>query len=198
MDLKFNNFFAMLSRMKYINRWGLMRNTINENIAEHSLETAFIAHGLAVIGNTCFGKNIDENAVAVAAMFHDTTEIITGDMPTPVKYFEPGIKEAYQKVEKEAQKKLLSSLPDEMKPQYRNIYATECEHAELYRYVKAADKLSALIKCIEERKMGNTDFESAEAATLQSVKNMEMEEADYFIEHFLPAYSFTLDEQTRQ
>ncbi|MBD5136661.1 MAG: 5'-deoxynucleotidase [Lachnospiraceae bacterium] len=188
----------MLSRMKYINRWGLMRNTINENIAEHSLETAFIAHGLAVIGNTYFGKDIDENAVAVAAMFHDTTEIITGDMPTPVKYFEPNIKEAYKKVEKEAQKKLLSSLPDEMRQKYHNIYTTESKKAELYRYVKAADKLSALIKCIEERKMGNMDFESAEETTLKSVKKMEMEEAEYFIEHFLPAYSFTLDEQTKE
>ncbi|MDE6253380.1 MAG: 5'-deoxynucleotidase [Lachnospiraceae bacterium] len=188
----------MLSRMKYINRWGLMRNTINENIAEHSLETAFIAHGLAVIGNTYFGKDIDENAVAVAAMFHDTTEIITGDMPTPVKYFEPNIKEAYKKVEKEAQKKLLSSLPDEMRQKYHNIYTTESKKAEFYRYVKAADKLSALIKCIEERKMGNMDFESAEQTTLKSIKKMEMEEAEYFIEHFLPAYSFTLDEQTKE
>lgn len=175
-----------------------MRNTINENIAEHSLETAFIAHGLAIIGNTYFGKNIDENAVAVAAMFHDTTEIITGDMPTPVKYFEPGIKEAYKKVEKEAQKKLLSSLPDEMRQKYHNIYTTESGKSEIYRYVKAADKLSALIKCIEERKMGNMDFESAEETTLKSVKKMKMEEAEYFIEHFLPSYSFTLDEQTRE
>lgn len=175
-----------------------MRNTINENIAEHSLETAFIAHGLAVIGNTYFGKDIDENAVAVAAMFHDTTEIITGDMPTPVKYFEPNIKEAYKKVEKEAQKKLLSTLPDEMRQKYYNIYTTESNKSELYRYIKAADKLSALIKCIEERKMGNMDFESAEETTLESIKKMQMEEAEYFMEHFLPAYSCTLDEQTKE
>ena len=187
----------MLSRMKYINRWGLMRNTIHENIAEHSLETAFIAHGLAVIGNTYFGKNIDVNQVAVAAMFHDTTEIITGDMPTPVKYFEQGIKEAYKRVEEEAGKKLLSSLPDEMRTEYGHIFETESTKSEVYRYVKAADKLSALIKCIEERKMGNMDFMSAEETTLHAVKDMKMEEADYFIKHFLPAYSFTLDEQTQ-
>lgn len=187
----------MLSRMKYISRWGLMRNTIKENIAEHSLETAFIAHGLAVIGNTYFGKDIDENAVAVIAMFHDTTEIITGDMPTPVKYFEPGIKEAYKKVEKEASKKLLSSMPEEMTKRYEVIFKAEAENQEIYRYVKAADKLSALIKCIEERKMGNADFKSAEEITLKLVKDMNMEEVDYFIEHFLPSYSFTLDEQTR-
>lgn len=196
-DLRGNNFFAMLSRMKYINRWGLMRNTINENIAEHSLETAFIAHGLAVIGNIYFGKDIDENAVAVAAMFHDTTEIITGDMPTPVKYFEPGIRQAYKKVEKEAQKKLLSTLPDGMRQNYEEVYRIGQDNMELYRYVKAADKISALIKCIEERKMGNMDFGSAEESTLKSIKKMEMEEVDYFMEHFLPAYSHTLDEQTR-
>lgn len=197
MALNYNNFFSMLSRMKYINRWGLMRNTINENIAEHSLETAFIAHGLAVIGNTYFGKNVDENEVAVIAMFHDATEIITGDMPTPVKYFEPGIKDAYKRVEEEAGKKLLSSMPDEMKRQYEMIFSTESDKPGVYRYVKAADKLSALIKCIEERKMGNSDFKSAEKVTLKAVRDMKMEEADYFIEHFLPSYSFTLDEQTR-
>lgn len=174
-----------------------MRNTIHENIAEHSLETAFVAHGLAVIGNTYFGKRIDANQVAVAAMFHDTTEIITGDMPTPVKYFEPGIKEAYKRVEEEAGKKLLSSLPDEMRTEYKTIFKMENTQEEIYHYVKAADKISALIKCIEERKMGNMDFASAEETTLNAIKDMKMEEADYFIEHFLPAYSFTLDEQTK-
>ncbi len=193
-----NNFFAMLSRMKYINRWGLMRNTIHENIAEHSLETAYIAHGLAIIGNVYFGKNIDEKLVAVMAMFHDTSEIITGDMPTPVKYFEPGIREAYKNVEQEAENSLLSSLPDLMREEYKKIYEINSDEDGLYRYVKCADKISALIKCIEERKMGNTDFISAENATLESIKNMKLEEADYFIEKFLPKYSLTLDEQTRK
>lgn len=185
----------MISRMKFINRWGLMRNTITENIAEHSFETAVIAHGLAVIGNTYFGKNIDSDKIAVMAMFHDTSEIITGDMPTPVKYFEPGIEEAYKKVESAAVQKLLKALPDEMRDCYGEIYDENENNKELYKYVKAADKISALIKCIEERNMGNTDFESAEETTLNSLKSMKMEEADYFIDKFLPLYSNTLDEQ---
>lgn len=189
------NFYAMISRMKFINRWGLMRNTITENIAEHSFETAVIAHGLAVIGNTCFGKNIDADKIAVMAMFHDTAEIITGDMPTPVKYFEPGIEEAYKKVEGAAVNKLLTSLPDELRECYKKIYDENENNKELYRYVKAADKISALIKCIEEKNMGNTDFISAQESTLNAVKNMNMEEAEYFIANFLPPYSNTLDEQ---
>lgn len=189
------NFYAMISRMKFINRWGLMRNTITENIAEHSFETAVIAHGLAVIGNTYFGKNIDADKVAVMAMFHDTSEIITGDMPTPVKYFEPGIEEAYKNVESAAVNKLLTALPDGLRECYKEIYNENENNKELYRYVKAADKISALIKCIEERNMGNTDFISAQESTLNAVKSMNMEEAEYFITNFLPPYSNTLDEQ---
>lgn len=193
-----NSFFAMLSRMKYVNRWGLMMNTIHENIAEHSLETAFIAHGLAIIGNTFFDKNIDENKIAVMAMFHDTSEVITGDMPTPVKYYDPDIIQAYKNVESAAENKLLSSLPKDMRSCYKGIYESNKDEEGLYRYVKCADKISALIKCIEARKMGNTDFKSAEEATLQSIKNMKMEEADYFIDTFLPQYCMTLDEQMRK
>lgn len=171
-----------------------MRNSNNENIAEHSLETAFIAHGLAVISNTYFGGNIDANEVAVLAMFHDTTEIITGDMPTPVKYFEESIRDSYKKVEKEAEKQLICSLPLEMQNIYSEVIGQDAN--QLYRFVKAADKISAYIKCMEENSMGNSDFLSAEQSTLESIKNMEMPEAEYFIEHFIPAYKLTLDQLT--
>lgn len=194
--MKDKNFFAMLSRMKYINRWGLMRNTINENIAEHSLDTAIIAHALAVIGNTYFHKTLNAERIAVLAIFHDTTEIITGDMPTPIKYFAPEIKTAYKNVEKYAGEQLVSTLPEEMQEEYKKIIVGEEKEKENYRYVKAADKLSALIKCVEELAMGNADFAQAKEATYQAVKSLHMEEADYFLDNFLPAYSLTLDEQT--
>lgn len=191
------NFFAMLARMKYIDRWGLMRNSMPENVAGHSLDTAVIAHGLAVIGNTYFGKNLDEERIAVLAMFHDTTEIITGDLPTPIKYFAPEIKVAYKNVEAAAGNKLLKELPREMRPVYENIIHADDDEKELWRYVKAADKISALIKCVEERRMGNTDFVQAEKSTFEAIKEMNMQETEYFIEHFLPAYSLTLDELTK-
>ncbi len=194
--MKDKNFYAMLSRMKYINRWGLMRNTISENIAEHSLDVAIIAHGLATIGNVYFGKNINSDRVAVLAMFHDATEIITGDLPTPIKYFAPEIKNAYKDVEAFAGKQLLSTMPKEMENKYNDILLPDSEERELWKYVKAADKISALIKCVEEIAMGNMDFIQAKKSTENAVKNMNMEEADYFIENFLPAYSLTLDEQS--
>lgn len=193
--MKNNNFYAMLSRMKYINRWGLMRNTITENIAEHSLETAIVAHSLAMIGNKYFGKNIDANRVTVLAMFHDSTEIITGDLPTPVKYFAPDIREAYKKVEETAANNLLNGVPDKLRDEYEGILKENEEERKLWKYVKAADKISALIKCVEEKRMGNLDFEQAEKATLAHIEELNMEEADYFVENFLPAYSLTLDEQ---
>lgn len=187
-----NNFFGMLARMKYINRWGLMRNTITENIAEHSLDVAIIAHALAVIGNTYFGKQLNPEHIAMLGIMHDTTEIITGDLPTPIKYYAPEIRDAYKKVEHTAAKQLLEELPKEMQPAYENILMEE--ENESWRYVKAADKLSAYIKCIEERKMGNEDFTKAEGTLFQAVKEMQMEELDYFMEHFLPSYNMTLDE----
>ncbi len=190
------SFFAMLSRMKYINRWGLMRNTITENISEHSLEVSIIAHALAVINNIYFNGNINPDRVAVYAIFHDTPEIITGDLPTPVKYFAPEIREAYKIVENTAISKLLHSLPEEMRPVYGNILEEDKQEPEYHRVVKAADKISALIKCVEEKRMGNMDFEQAERATIQAIKEMGLQEADYFIEHFMGSYSLTLDEQT--
>lgn len=191
-----SNFFAMLSRMKYINRWGLMRNTIKENIAEHSLDVGIIAHSLAVISNVYFKGDINPERVALLGMFHDTTEIITGDLPTPIKYFAPEIKIAYKSVEASAGNELVNSLPVEMRDYYQGLYTIREDEKKLWKFVKAADKISALIKCVEEKRMGNKDFVEAEKATLKLIKEMNMQEANYFLEHFLPAYSLTLDEQT--
>lgn len=187
-----NNFFGMLARMKYINRWGLMRNTITENIAEHSLEVAIIAHSLAVIGNTYFDKELDAEHIAVLAMMHDASEIITGDLPTPIKYYAPEIRDSYKKVEEIAARQLLEELPKEMRAEYELILIEE--NNEDWKYVKAADKLSAYIKCIEEANMGNSDFIKAEETLKKSVENMCMEEVEFFMEKFLPSYNMTLDE----
>ena len=191
-----SKFFAILSRMKYINRWGLMRNTIKENLSEHSLETAFVAHFLAVIRNKRFGGSLNAERCALLAMYHDTTEILTGDLPTPVKYFNPEIKSAYDEVEKTAIAKMLSYLPDDVKEEYVPLFEKNDDDEELWKLVKVADKISALIKCIEERQMGNSDFIKAEKATLESIKKMNVPEADVFIKEFIPYYNLTLDEQT--
>lgn len=187
-----NNFFGMLARMKYINRWGLMRNTITENIAEHSLEVAIIAHSLAVIGNTYFGKKLNAEHIAVLAIMHDTTEIITGDLPTPIKYYAPEIRDSYKKIEEIAAYQLLEELPKEMQGEYEKILIEQKN--EDWKYVKAADKLSAYIKCIEESNMGNADFKKAEETLKKSVEEMEMEEAAFFMDNFMPSYNMTLDE----
>lgn len=190
----------MLSRMKLINRWGLMRNTRNENISEHSLETAMLAHCLAVIRNKYFGGSVNAERCALLGIFHDTTEIITGDLPTPVKYYNPDIRTAYKEVEETAKARLISMLPCEMQGEISPLLspAPDCspEEKELWQLVKAADKLSALIKCIEERMTGNSDFLSAERSAMNSLKEMAMPEVDYFLEHFLRSYDRTLDEQT--
>ena len=187
-----NNFFGMLSRMKCINRWGLMRNNINENIAEHSLQVAIIAHGLAVIGNKRFGRNLNAEHIAMMGIMHDTTEIITGHLPTPIKYYAPEIRDAYKKVENIAANQLLKELPENMQEAYEDILI-EDDSIE-WKYVKAADKLSAYIKCIEEKNTGNTDFAKAEDTIRKALEDMQMEEIDVFIEEFLPAYVMTLDE----
>lgn len=190
-------FFAIISRMKYINRWGLMRSTITENLSEHSLETAFIAHVLALYRNVRFGGSTDPERAALLAMYHDATEIITGDLPTPVKYYNADIKAEYDKVEKMAEDRMLSYLPDDLREYYRPLFSKTEEDAELWTLVKAADKLSALIKCTEERQMGNSDFTEAEKSTLDAVHNMHLPEAEEFLAEFLPAYTQTLDKQTK-
>lgn len=195
---KTSGFMALMSRMKLINRWGLMRNTLRENISEHSLETAMLAHLLAVLRNTRFGGNVNPERAALLAVYHDATEIITGDMPTPVKYHSASIRSAYAEVEDRAAMSLLAQLPEDLRPAYESLLSPSPEETELHRLVKAADKLSAYIKCIEESQMGNEDFRSAEQATLQAVKAMELPEVDCFLEEFLPAYRQTLDEQTKK
>lgn len=190
-----SNFFAMLSRMKYINRWGLMNNTRTENISEHSIQTAIIAHGLCLIHNKRFGGSVDADKIAVAAIFHDVSEIITGDMPTPVKYYNPAIVEAYKKVEEIAVDKLISLLPKDLQEEYSPVLNFERENKELYRFIKAADKLSALIKCTEEQMMGSREFDQAKKTLEKDLENMNMPEVSVFLEEFMPAFSLTLDEQ---
>jgi 5'-deoxynucleotidase len=182
----------MLSRMKNINRWGLMRNTRSENLSEHSLEVAFIAHCLALIGNKRFGKTVSPEKVAVAAMFHDTSEIITGDMPTPIKYYNPEIKEAYKKIEAVAEDRLISLLPEDLRDEFKEIYNPD---PEIKAYVKAADKISALIKCIEEIKMGNMEFKDAEISTRKIIDHMNSPEVDVFVKEFIDSFYLTLDKQ---
>lgn len=192
MDYKF---FAVISRMKYIDRWALMRNTIKEDISQHSLDVAFIAHALALIRNKRFGGDVSPERCALLAMFHDTTEIITGDLPTPIKYYNKQIKGAYDEIEQKAKDQLISYLPEYLREDYEPLFCKTEEEAELWQLVKAADKISALIKCLEERKMGNTDFASAEKATREAVEKMQLPEANVFLEEFIPAYELTLDEQ---
>ncbi|MFA7637457.1 MAG: 5'-deoxynucleotidase [Monoglobales bacterium] len=186
------SFFAMASRMKYINRWGLMRNTNQENIGQHSLEVSMIAHALAVINNEIFGGNISPERVAVVAMYHDMSEIITGDMPTPVKYNNAKIVEVYKDIEAAAKSNLLEKLPDGFKKIYEKILF--CDDTEINKLVKAADKLAAYIKCIEEENAGNREFVKAFAATGETLEKMDCPELKYFMEHFMPSYRLTLDE----
>ena len=189
-----NNFFAMLSRMKNISRWALMRNTQRENLSEHSLETAIIAHALAEIGRSRTGSDVSPERVALLAMFHDAPEILTGDLPTPAKYHSHELREAYKKLEHTAGERLLSMLPEDIRGRYQPLLIPSAEDAQAWRLVKAADKLSALVKCIEERKAGNQEFLAAERSTMESLKKMALPEVELFIAEFLPAYSMTLDE----
>ena len=194
--MKSSKFFAIISRMKYINRWSLMRNTVTENISEHSLEVAFIAHLLAVLRNKRFGGNVNPERVALLAMYHDTPEIITGDLPTPIKYYNKNIKSAYSEIENNASRQLLSYLPDDIKEDYEPLFYKDERDSEHWELVKAADKISALIKCVEEKQMGNKDFSDAESATLKIIKELNVKEADVFLEEFMPSYGLTLDKQT--
>ena len=189
-----NNFFAMISRLKWIDRWALMKNATNENLSEHSLEVAMIAHALCVIGNRRLGKNLNGERAALIGMYHDATEIITGDMPTPVKYYNDEIRHVYKDIEKEAQRRLISLLPDDMKDEYDSIFSPGEELSYEKKLVKGADKLSAYIKCIEEEKAGNREFLSAEETTLKSLRKMNLPEVDIFIEECIPGYRKTLDE----
>lgn len=187
-----HSFFAYIFRMRYITRWSLMRNIRTENVEEHSFEVAVLAHALAVIGRDVFGKDLNPDRTAVYALFHDAPEIITGDMPTPIKYFNPQLKNAYREVESVAQEKLLSMLPEELVPAYEPLV---CEDDGVIReYVKAADKLAAWLKCEEEMKAGNTEFKRAAGETMAVLEAMEMEEVDYFLDHLGRAFQLSLDD----
>lgn len=189
-----SSFMAMMSRMKYISRWALMRNTRQESLSEHTLETAMIAHLLCEIKNKRLGGNIDTGNVVLLALYHDAGEIITGDMPTPVKYHSDEMREAYKQVELMASKALTEKLPDDLREVYEPLLYERGGEEEM-RIVKAADKISALIKCIEERTAGNSEFRVAEESTLESIEKMDMEEVKIFLDEFLPGYYLTLDEQ---
>lgn len=191
------NFFAMVNRMKYIDRWALMPNANKENIAEHSHSVAVIAHALALIGNREFGKNYNPERAALLALYHDTTEVITGDMPTPVKYYNDEIKSVYKDIEETAGDRLLKMLPDDYKQDYVSLFHKSDEDKQLWKLVKAADKISALVKCVEENRMGNREFDIALKSQEQKIADIDMPEVKFFSEHFLKAYYLTLDEHTK-
>ena len=187
-----SSFFAYIFRMRYIARWALMRNTRTENVEEHSYEVAVLAHALAVVGQEIFHKDVNPDRVATAALFHDAPEIITGDLPTPIKYFNPAIKSAYDQVEAVAQDKLLGMLPPELTEAYAPLLRVE--DPKVRCYIKAADKLAAWLKCLEERKAGNREFVQAEEETFHALKDMNMDEVTWFLEHMGEAFGLTLDE----
>ena len=188
-----SSFFAMLGRMKHITRWGLMHSTRRENLSEHSLEVAYLAHGLVVLGNRRFGRELDPGKAVLYAIYHDCSEILTGDLPTPVKYQNEALRTAYKAVEEEAAGRLLEKLPEELRGEFSPWFEIPEEYAAV---IKAADKLSALIKCQEEKNSGNREFDRAWETTLSSLKEMKLPEAEVFLEEFFPAYAQTLDEQT--
>lgn len=186
------NFYAFISRLKHIKRWGLMRNTEIENVKEHSFDCAVIAHALALIKNKFYGGNVDAQLVMSTAVFHEAGEIITGDIATPIKYFNPDIINAYKNIENIAIDKIMDMLPEELKPDYTGLL--RCEDEEVHSIVKAADKLCAYIKCIEEMKLGNMEFEKASVKIKAELDASTMPEVKYFIENILPGYSLTIDE----
>lgn len=186
-------FFAFLNRMKYIKRWSLMRSVREENIMEHSQQVAVIAHALALINNKVFGGNVDVNKVVLLAQYHEVGEVITGDLPTPIKYFNPEIKTAYKDLEKNASLRLLAMLPETLQGEYEK-YILPDEQTEEYKLVKCADRLAAYLKCVEEVKAGNAEFKKAKASIGGELKNSKRSEVEYYLKEFAPAYDLTLDE----
>ena len=189
-----SHFFAYLSKMKYIKRWGLMRNTLPENIQEHSLQVAMVAHGLAAIRNSKFGGSADPERAATLAIFHEVSEVITGDLATPIKNFNPEIKEVFGQIENVARDKLFIILPRELAKDYRSLFFPGTEDKENWALVKAADKICAYIKCVEELKLGNMEFSKAKRVIETSLYDLHMPEVDYFMEVFIPSFELTLDE----
>lgn len=187
------NFFALMARMKHIRRWGLMRSNLPENVSEHSHMVAMLAHALAVLEREKFGGSVDAGKVAVAALYHDAPEILTGDLPTPVKYDNPALQTAYKAVEAAGAETLLGLLPEELRPLYRPYVSETCP-PEITRLVKAADKLSAHIKCLEELQSGNLEFKEAARQTRESLEALNIPALTYFMDHFLSGFTLTLDE----
>jgi 5'-deoxynucleotidase len=192
--MKKSNFFAFISRMKYINRWGLMRSIKEENVSEHSLDVAVIAHALTIIQKKRLNKDTDPYKTVLYAIYHDASEILTGDMPTPVKYFNPAIKAAYKEVELSANKSLLKLLPEDFYEDFEHVMIPQKEDEEIWKTIKAADKISAYIKCIEEEKSGNKEFIKARQALLNEIDKMDRQDVKVFMDEFLEGYSLTLDE----
>lgn len=186
-------FFAFLNRMKYIKRWSLMRSVREENIMEHSQQVAVIAHALALIKNKIYGGNVDVNKIVLFAQYHEVGEVITGDLPTPIKYFNPEIKAAYKDLEKGASQRLLGMLPETLKQEYQEIIMPN-EDTEEYKIVKCADRLAAYLKCVEEIKAGNSEFKKAKISIGNELKSAKKEEVDYYLKEFAPAFDLTLDE----
>ena len=186
-------FFAFINRMKHIKRWSLMRSVQEENIMEHSYQVATIAHALAVINNKIMGGNINVEKVVLIAQYHEVSEVITGDLPTPIKYFNPEIRMAYKDLEKDAEKRLLGMLPEELKGYYAEYVSPDTDSVE-YKMVKSADRLAAYLKCIEEVRSGNAEFKKAKKSIEKDLKALGSAEVDYYLKHFAPAYELTLDE----
>ncbi len=190
------NFYAFMDRMKYIKRWSLMRSVREENIMEHSQQVAFLAHALAVIENKVFGGSLDVEKCVLYAVYHECPEVLTGDLPTPIKYFNRSITGAYKDIESEACDRLLSALPKELEEELAPFVKPDTESEE-WKTVKAADRLSAYIKCLEERRCGNSEFEKAEKSIRDDIASRGMRSVDYFMENFIPAFTLTLDELER-
>ena len=188
------DFFAYLSRMRLIRRWGLTRNTYEENIQEHSLQVVIVAHGLAVIRNTHFGGTINADRVAVLAAYHEAGEVFTGDLPTPIKYFNPEIKQAYVAIENFAKERLRGMLPVELQSTYQSLLFPTLDEQELWRIVKAADKICAYLKCVEELKTGNQEFAKAERAIRKELDQLNLPEVSFFMDTFAPSFGLALDE----
>ncbi|MDD2498155.1 MAG: 5'-deoxynucleotidase [Desulfitobacteriaceae bacterium] len=189
-----SHFFAYLSRMKFIQRWGLIRNTCPENIQEHSLQVAMIAHGLALIKNRYFAGEVNPERIMALAVFHEVSEVITGDLATPIKYFNPEIEKAYHDIEGIAKERLHQMLPPELQDEYQSLLFLDDAEKENWQLVKAADKICAYLKCIEELKTGNQEFARAEKAIKNDLEKMNLPEVHYFIEKFVPSFTLTLDE----
>ena len=191
-----HHFFAYMNRMKYIRRWGLMRNTKIENDMEHAFQTAMIAHAIALLGNERYERSYNAEHIAVLGMYHDASEVITGDLPTPIKHNNPAIKKEYHKLEAIAQKRLLTMLPADIMPDYEPLIEPDETTAE-WRIVKAADRISAYLKCAEERSAGNREFLQAEETTLASIRRIDLPEVQDFMDEFVPGFSMSLDEISR-